>query len=196
MKFWCYFLFVFSFALSSCSVFKKEEYDVQVSEVVDGTLFVTRKACFFVPNGYCEYLGYDNSNGANAKALIVDHFVRKDELQFMNPIVAKIKMLPNKDSTDIIVWLERCHFEIVGEDECYIISAKVMLTSYFKTMQYLSFSYVLRFNWKDTIYNYECIYKGSPIYCEVISLNESQQHKIINTQSLPIGVKKELMEYN
>lgn len=177
--------------LLSCSIVSGNDYNDQESEVVDGTILVFPKACFFVPNGYCYYLACDNSSGEKTKALIIDHLERIYDVNLREPIVANINMLPNKDSSDIIVWLERCRFDFVKEDECYIAPAKVKLTTRFRPVQNLSFSYILRFRWKDIIYKYECIYKGSPVYCNIISFNESQKNKIINMQSLPIGKERD-----
>ena len=121
MKSWFIYIIVFSFALLSCSVVKGDDYNTRESESVEGTILVTPKACFFVPNGYCDYLACDNSSVEKSKALIIDHLERINDINLWNPIVANINMLPNKDSSDIIVWLERCRFDFVKEDECYII---------------------------------------------------------------------------
>lgn len=190
MKSWIIYIVGLSFVLLSCSVVSRNDYSVHESEVVGGMILISSKACFFVPNGYCNYLACDNSSGEKAKALIIDHLERINDVNLRKPIVANINMLPNKDSSDIIVWLERCRFDFVEDDECYIIPATVKLTTRFRPIQNLSFSYILRFSWKDIIYHYECIYIGSQVYCNIISINESQMDKIINMQSLPIGKER------
>ena len=187
MKSWVIYLVVVSSILLACSSVQKENHNCEISNVADGIVLITQKACFFVPLGNCDNIvGFDSKEGT-CMALIVDHFEDKDRIKSYNPIIADIIMLPNKDSTDIIVWLDRCHFDFIKKDECYIIPAKVKLTSHYQPIDYLSFLYNLRFSWKDITYNYKCIYKGNPIHCQILSLNEYQQHIIFNAQSLPVG---------
>jgi hypothetical protein len=180
-------------------MFKVEVNDYSTSENVDGILLVIKRACFFVPDGRCDYLDHDNSESGMAKAVLVDYLINKNEIvnkngiKSLNPTVANIEMLPNKDSSNVIVWLERNHFYDIDESECYIIPAKVLLTTKSQRVEYFSFSYNLRFNWQNVIYNYECIYKGCDVYCNIISQKENLNNRIFNTQSLPIG--KELEVY-
>ena len=193
MKYWFFCLFCFPFLLLSCSTVKVSADDYRTSEVVDGTVLVIKGACFFVPDGQCDYLAYDNSKTERAKAVIVDYLtgngdiVNKKEIKSLNPTVANIKMMPNKDGSDVIVWLERNHFYDIDENECYIIPAKVKLTTKSKPIEQLAFSYILRFDWQNVIYNYECIYKGSTVYCNIVSQTEHLKEGIFNTQSLNIG---------
>ncbi len=187
MKSWVIYLVGFSSILFACSSVQKEKHNCEISNVVDGIVLITQKACFFVPLGNCDNIvDVDSEEGTNM-ALIVDHLEEEDRIKSYNPIIANIIMLPNKDSTGIIVWLDRCHFDYIKKGECYIIPAKVKLTTHHQPIDYLSFLYNLRFCWKDVTYNYKCIYKGNPIHCQILSLNEYQQQSILNAQSLPVG---------
>lgn len=176
-----------------------EVNDYITSEDVDGILLVIKGACFFVPDGRCDYLDHDNSKSGIAKAVLVDYLICKNDIvnkngiNSLSPTIANIEMLPNKDSSNVIVWLERNHFYDIDESECYIIPAKVILTTKSQPVEYLSFSYNLRFNWQNVIYNYVCIYKGCTVYCNIISQKENLNNIIFNKQSLPIG--KELGDY-
>lgn len=173
----------------SCSSIKKDNISSQVSEDVNGVLLVTNKACFFIPNEKCEYLECDDTNGFDTKALVIDYFTEKDDIQSLDPIIANISMLPNKDSSDVIVWLERSNYNLIKENECYIIPAKVRLVTHFKPIKHLSFTYILRFNWQGIVYKYKCIYNGNAVYCNIISINKHQRNMIVNSQSLPTGAE-------
>ena len=185
-----FFLFIsLTMIILSCSSVKNNNNGTQMSEILDGIILVTNNACFFVPNEFCKYLEWDNSKGSDVKALIVDHFTEKNEIQQLVPIVATICMLPNKDTSEAIEWLEWGKYDMVKKNECYIIPAKVSLETHFKPIELLSFTYNLRFKWEGTVYKFKCINNCDDISCHIISLNNHQRIMVLDSRSLPRGAE-------
>lgn len=176
----------------SCTRYNYVKKQPVTKENVEGLLIITSRACFFVPNGYCNYLEYDNSKNVFAKAILIDKIDRQDEIMSLNPVYAHINMLPNKDSSNVIVLIDKgfCRNDLLGEDECQILSVTVALSIYYEPIELLKYQYVLKFKWENFTYYYECINKGSRVYCNIISVNESQQKWILENKELPIGIVK------
>ena len=160
------------------------------SEDLDGIIIITSRACFFVPDDYCDYLSYDNSKEDTSKAVILYGISKRSELMIDNSLTAQIIMLPNKDSSDILVLYDKCNCrnDSLKENEIIIISAKVSLTTFSKPIEVLADKYLIKFKWYDTVYFYECFQKGDFVNCEIISINEKQQNRIIDTNTLPHGI--------
>jgi len=177
----------------SCTKYNYVKKQPVTKESVEGLLIITSRACFFVPNGYCKYLEYDNSKNDYAKAIIIDNINRQDEIMSLYPIYAHINVLPNKDSSDVIVLIDKGFYRnnLLGENEYQILSVTVTLLTYDKSVELLSNQYVLKFKWGKLIYCYECINKGSRVFCSIKSVNEGQQKWILENQELPIGLVKE-----
>lgn len=183
-------------AFVSCSGTKEKGYVSHESEVVDGMILVTPMACFFVPDGRCDYLDCDNSSAEQDSAVIIDYLERISDINTWNSIVAKIDMLPNMDTSDKIEWLEHHRYSFVNEGECFIVPAKVKLMTHYKPIRTLYYSYVLRFSWQNTVYNYVCIDKGgSLVDCTIISGNETMLDEIANKHSLPNGKERHNYKY-
>lgn len=189
MKYHLHFILCFSLLLLSCSTYKVDEFDPVTVEVVDGFVLVTQKGCFFVPNGYCDCLAYDNSVEKNKKGLIIWSFVNEKELKSFDPIIANIRMMPNTESPNLTVTLDGYfHSDVVKENECYIIPAKVRLISFSRPIEkWYSMKYRFRFKWDNAIYNYVCTDLGTSFKCDIVMPNDSLRHWIFDTQSLPIG---------
>lgn len=190
----CLLIFCFIVLLFSCTRYNYVKKKPVTKESVEGLLIITSRACFFVPNGYCKYLEYDNSKNDSAKAILIDNIDSQDEINSLNPVYAQINILPNKDSSNVIVLLDKgfCRNDLLGENECQILSVTVALTTYDGPIELMTDQYVLKFKWEKHTYYYESITKGSRVYCNIISVNESQQKWILENKELPIGIVKKL----
>lgn len=175
----------------SCSSLQKIERPFTL-ENVDGVIIITSRACFFIPNDYCDYLSYDNSKEDTSKAVILYSISNLDELVLEKSLIAQINILPNKDSTDIVVLYDKCNCrnDDINENDIIIFSAKVSLTTFSKPINVLADSCRVKFKWYDTVYYYECFQKGDFVNCEILSINKKQQEWIINTKTLPNGIIK------
>lgn len=182
-------LFVAS-AFIGCSTVKTVESRFYESEIVDGLLFITQEACFFVPSVYCGFLAFDNTKERKPRALIIDRLIIDSNILF-NPIVADITMMPNKDSSELVVLLERGRYDYVKENELCVIYSKVKLSILSPPIKKLSFTYLFKFNWNKSVYSFLCFDLGSSMYCNVISINGTQMNNIIRSHTLPLGIESD-----
>lgn len=170
--------YILTYTISACILFiltscyaKKHALNnsPRYVEEVKGLLLITRTANFFIPIEHCEYLNKLDSNNC-VEALIIDQIANLKTVIDSTHLGVHVEWLPNKDASCAIITLERCLHEFINHDELYIIPAFVRLRMFNKEINSLMFSYLLKFKCESHEYIINCKYKGSPVYCDVISI--------------------------
>lgn len=177
---------------SSCQCYDNVVKHPVFSEELDGLLLITRRACFFVPYENCKYLEYNNLENEFAKAVIIDHIENKEEIASSNQLTVQVALLPNKDSSDVIVQMDYgfCRNELLKENECQIIPVTAAMLTYIEPIDLLSDRFLFKFIWDGNEYHYECINRGNHVCCKILSQNERLQNWIQKNHKLPIGIVK------